>query len=36
MVNYLERQLDRTFAALMHATRRATLARLELQESVCD
>src|ERR1700677_2734195 len=29
MVNYTERQLDRTFAALMDGTRRAILARLE-------
>jgi DNA-binding transcriptional ArsR family regulator len=29
MVNYTERQLDRTFAALVDGTRRAILARLE-------
>jgi DNA-binding transcriptional ArsR family regulator len=29
MVNYHERQLDRTFAALVDRTRRAILARLE-------
>jgi DNA-binding transcriptional ArsR family regulator len=33
MVNYQERQLDRTFAALMDGTRRAILARLELEDS---
>jgi DNA-binding transcriptional ArsR family regulator len=33
MVNYLERQLDRTFAALMDGTRRAILARLEGEDS---
>jgi DNA-binding transcriptional ArsR family regulator len=33
MVNYLERQLDRTFAALMDGTRRAILARLEREDS---
>jgi DNA-binding transcriptional ArsR family regulator len=33
MVNYLERQLDRTFAALMDGTRRAILARLECEDS---
>jgi DNA-binding transcriptional ArsR family regulator len=33
MVNYHERQLDRTFAALMDRTRRAILARLELEDS---
>jgi DNA-binding transcriptional ArsR family regulator len=33
MVNYRERQLDRTFAALMDGTRRAILARLESEAS---
>jgi DNA-binding transcriptional ArsR family regulator len=33
MVNYLERQLDRTFAALVDGTRRAILARLEREDS---
>jgi DNA-binding transcriptional ArsR family regulator len=33
MVNYQERRLDRTFAALMDGTRRAILARLELEDS---
>ena len=33
MVNYQERQLDRTFAALMDGTRRAILARLEGEDS---
>jgi DNA-binding transcriptional ArsR family regulator len=33
MVNYNERQLDRTFAALMDRTRRAILVRLEREES---
>jgi DNA-binding transcriptional ArsR family regulator len=33
MVNYLERQLDRTFAALVDGTRRAILARLEREHS---
>jgi DNA-binding transcriptional ArsR family regulator len=33
MVNYQKRQLDRTFAALMDGTRRAILARLELEDS---
>jgi DNA-binding transcriptional ArsR family regulator len=33
MVNYKERQLDRTFAALVDGTRRAILARLEREES---
>jgi len=33
MVNYLERHLDRTFAALMDGTRRAILARLEREDS---
>jgi len=33
MVNYLERQLDRTFAALTDETRRAILARLECEDS---
>ena len=33
MVNYLERQLDRTFAALTDGTRRAILARLEREDS---
>ncbi|MGO9930719.1 MAG: ArsR/SmtB family transcription factor [Steroidobacteraceae bacterium] len=33
MVNYNERQLDRTFAALMDRTRRAILARLEREDS---
>jgi DNA-binding transcriptional ArsR family regulator len=33
MVNYRERQLDRTFAALVDGTRRAILARLEREES---
>jgi DNA-binding transcriptional ArsR family regulator len=33
MVNYRERQLDRTFAALVDGTRRAILARLERQDS---
>jgi DNA-binding transcriptional ArsR family regulator len=33
MVNYRERQLDRTFAALVDATRRAILARLEREDS---
>jgi DNA-binding transcriptional ArsR family regulator len=33
MVNYPERQLDRTFAALMDGTRRAILARLEREDS---
>ncbi|MGC2030160.1 MAG: metalloregulator ArsR/SmtB family transcription factor [Steroidobacteraceae bacterium] len=34
MVNYRERQLDRTFAALVDGTRRAILARLESEDSV--
>ncbi len=33
MVNYMDRQLDRTFAALTDGTRRAILARLERQDS---
>ena len=33
MVNYKERQLDRTFAALVDRTRRAILARLEREQS---
>ena len=33
MVNYKERQLDRTFAALVDRTRRAILARLEREDS---
>jgi DNA-binding transcriptional ArsR family regulator len=33
MVNYTERQLDRTFAALTDRTRRAILARLESEVS---
>ena len=33
MVNYLEQQLDRTFAALVDGTRRAILARLEREDS---
>jgi DNA-binding transcriptional ArsR family regulator len=33
MVNYRERQLDRTFAALVDVTRRAILARLEREGS---
>jgi DNA-binding transcriptional ArsR family regulator len=33
MVNYQDRQLDRTFAALMDGTRRAILARLECEDS---
>ncbi len=33
MVNYQERQLDRTFAALVDGTRRAILARLEHEDS---
>jgi DNA-binding transcriptional ArsR family regulator len=33
MVNYQERQLDRTFAALVDRTRRAILARLEREHS---
>jgi DNA-binding transcriptional ArsR family regulator len=33
MVNYNERQLDRTFAALVDRTRRAILARLEREDS---
>jgi DNA-binding transcriptional ArsR family regulator len=33
MVNYQKRQLARTFAALMDGTRRAILARLELEDS---
>jgi DNA-binding transcriptional ArsR family regulator len=33
MVNYRERQLDRTFAALVDGTRRAILARLEREDS---
>jgi DNA-binding transcriptional ArsR family regulator len=33
MVNYSERQLDRTFAALTDKTRRAILARLESEVS---
>jgi DNA-binding transcriptional ArsR family regulator len=33
MVNYSERQLDRTFAALTDRTRRAILARLEREHS---
>jgi DNA-binding transcriptional ArsR family regulator len=33
MVKYPERQLDRTFAALVDPTRRAILARLEREES---
>jgi DNA-binding transcriptional ArsR family regulator len=38
MGNYQERQLDRTFAALMDGTRRAILARLEGEDgaSVSD
>ena len=32
MVNYKERQLDRTFAALVDGTRRAILARLERED----
>lgn len=32
MVNYQDRQLDRTFAALMDGTRRAILARLERED----
>jgi DNA-binding transcriptional ArsR family regulator len=32
MVNYQERQLDRTFAALVDGTRRAILARLERED----
>ena len=34
MVNYRQRQLDRTFAALVDGTRRAILARLESEDSV--
>ena len=34
MVNYGDRRLDRTFAALVDSTRRAILARLEQEESV--
>ena len=34
IVNYQERQLDRTFAALVDGTRRAILARLEREDSV--
>src|ERR1700686_3075440 len=33
MVNYRDRQLDRTFAALVDGTRRAILARLEGEDS---
>jgi DNA-binding transcriptional ArsR family regulator len=33
MVNYRDRQLDRTFAALVDGTRRAILARLESEVS---
>lgn len=33
MVNYKERRLDRTFAALVDGTRRAILARLEREDS---
>src|SRR2546429_5610818 len=33
MVNYLDRQLDRTFAALVDRTRRAILTRLEREDS---
>jgi len=33
MVNYNERQLDRTFAALVDRTRRAILVRLEREDS---
>jgi DNA-binding transcriptional ArsR family regulator len=33
MVNYMERRLDRTFAALTDRTRRAILARLESEVS---
>lgn len=33
MVNYQERRLDRTFAALVDGTRRAILARLEREDS---
>ena len=33
MVNYSERRLDRTFAALVDHTRRAILARLEREDS---
>lgn len=33
MVNYKERHLDRTFAALVDRTRRAILARLEREHS---
>jgi DNA-binding transcriptional ArsR family regulator len=33
MVNYRERQLDRTFATLVDGTRRAILARLEREDS---
>src|SRR5271156_2236730 len=32
MVNYMDRQLDRTFAALVDGTRRAILARLERED----
>ena len=32
MVNYTDRQLDRTFAALVDGTRRAILARLERED----
>jgi DNA-binding transcriptional ArsR family regulator len=34
MVNYWDRRLDRTFAALVDSTRRAILTRLEQEESV--
>jgi len=34
MVKYSERQLDRTFAALVDPTRRAILLRLEREDSV--
>ena len=33
MVNYQERHIDRTFAALVDGTRRAILARLEREDS---
>jgi DNA-binding transcriptional ArsR family regulator len=33
MVNYTERRLDRTFAALVDGTRRAILAHLEREDS---
>jgi DNA-binding transcriptional ArsR family regulator len=33
MVNYKERRLERTFAALVDGTRRAILARLEREDS---